>query len=79
MKEMTVGGAMLVLIDGICLANTKHIQTTEAYHYFVKGDKEWRVDRVSRSDGNYYIQSRNKGSDYWHYVDSVSSDWAIED
>lgn len=87
LEYMTVEGAELVLTNGLGYSNVRQDESTEAYHYFLVDapmaagiiDYEVRVDRQVKEDGTFHIQSRSKGSEFWHYVDSVSSDWSKEE
>lgn len=88
MNGMTVLGAQHIIEFGLDYKEATHLDSTEAYHYFsVMGNsedrtasikQEIRIDRTINFDEQFHIQGRSWGSEYWHHIDSVSTDWSTE-
>jgi hypothetical protein len=87
--KMSLAGAKRILESGLEYEEVKHLETTGAYHYFsalllVEGQAapikhEVRIDAERNIDDQFHIQSRPWGSEYWEHIDSVSSDWSVEE
>lgn len=89
MNVMTVTGASHIIVNGLEYEGVNYLETTEAYHYFtalvlIEGQaepmkNEVRIDRNRNIDGQFHIQGRPWGSEYWEDIDSVYTDWLQEE
>jgi hypothetical protein len=83
--EMSLEGAVMILENGLEYNDLKISEDTDYYHYFI-GSKhvgspnvELRVSKTLEADEQFHIQERSCGSEYWNFIDSVSSDWSQEE
>lgn len=83
--EMTLHGAVLILENGLEYNDLRTAEHSDHYHYFIGNkhggspDVELRVSKNPEADEQFHIQERSIGSEYWNFVDSVSSDWSKEE